>query len=186
LYNESLAAAMRIAIQENKLRPGETQLIQTGKQQLQIQVVLRGPWHADDIERLEFVNKYEIVGGLSNQYHTFGLGVPLIAVRAKHKEESPDERYYPPGLSFPVTAFLRVEQQSPLEAATGVHHCVLELYDPLFSSDIAVCNRLVPLETDLTTPLAYFLDNKEFKDQDITTVGLLNPNKAQGIKGLYM
>ena len=186
LYNESLAAAMRIVIKQNKLRPGETQIIQTGKQQLQVHVVLRGPWHAEDIERLEFVNDYEILGGLTNQYHTFGLGVPLIAVRAKHQEESPAERYYPPGLSFPVTAFLRVEQQTPQQADSGVHHCTLELYDPLFSSDIAVCNRLVPLETDLTTPLAYFLSNKEFQEEDISTVGLFFPNKAQKIKGLYM
>lgn len=186
LYNESLAAAMRLAIQQNKLKPGETQVIQTGKRQFHVEVVLRGPWHAEDIERLEFVNDYEIQGGLTNQYHTYGLGVPLIAVRAKHADESPAERFYPPGLCFPVTAFLRVEHQTPQQAASDVHHCRLELYDPLFSSEIAVCNRLVPLETDLTTPLAFFLDQPAFRAQDIATIGLLNPNQAQGIKGLYM
>jgi pimeloyl-ACP methyl ester carboxylesterase len=186
LYNDSLAGAMRLVIQQNKLRPGETQIIQTGKKQFQVQVVLRGPWHAEDIERLEFVQDYEIEGGLSNQYHTYGLGVPLIAVRASHKEESPAERYYPPGLCFPVTAFLRVEAQTPQQANADVHRCTLELYDPLFSSDIAVCNRLVPLETDLTTPLAYFLDNPAFREKDLATIGLFDPNQAQGIKGLYM
>ena len=112
--------------------------------------------------------------------------MPLIAVRANHKEESPAERYYPPGLCFPVTAFLRVEEQTPRAGRADVYRCTLELYDPLFSSDIAVCNRLVPLETDLTIPLAYFLDNPAFKEKDLATIGLLNPNKAQGIKGLYM
>jgi pimeloyl-ACP methyl ester carboxylesterase len=186
LYNDSLAAAMRIVIKQNKLRPGETQIIQTGKKQFQMQVVLRGPWHPEDIERLEFVQDYEIEGGLSNQYHTYGLGVPLIAVRANHPEESPAERYYPPGLCFPVTAFLRVEAQTPEQASADVHRCTLELYDPLFSSDIAVCNRLVPLETDLTLPLAYFLDNPAFREKDLATIGLFDPNRAQGIKGLYM
>jgi pimeloyl-ACP methyl ester carboxylesterase len=186
LYNDSLSAAMRLVIKQNKLRPGETEIIQTGQKQFQVQVVLRGPWHAEDIERLEFVSDYEIEGGLSNQYHTYGLGVPLIAVRANHKQESPAERYYPPGLCFPVTAFLRVETQTPQQASAKVYRCTLELYDPLFSSDIAVCNRLVPLETDLTTPLAYFLDNPAFREKDVATAGLLNPNKAQGIKGLYM
>jgi pimeloyl-ACP methyl ester carboxylesterase len=114
------------------------------------------------------------------------LGVPLIAVRANHKEESPAERYYPPGLCFPVTAFLRVESQTREQINANIYRCTLELYDPLFSSDIAVCNRLVPLETDLTVPLAYFLENPAFKEKDITTIGLFNPNKAQGIKGLYM
>jgi pimeloyl-ACP methyl ester carboxylesterase len=186
LYNDSLAAAMRLVVKQNKLRPGETQIIQTGKKQFQVEVVLRGPWHAEDIDRLEFVSDYEIEGGLTNRYHTYGLGVPLIAVRRSHREESPAERYYPPGLCFPVTAFLRVESQTPEQATADVHRCTLELYDPLFSSDIAVCNRIVPLETDLTTPLAYFLDNPAFREKDITTAGLLNPNREQGIKGLYM
>jgi pimeloyl-ACP methyl ester carboxylesterase len=186
LYNDSLSAAMRLVIKQNRLRPGETQIIQTGKKQFQVHVALRGPWHAEDIERLEFVNEYKIEGGLSNQYHTYGLGVPLIAVRASHKDESPEERYYPPGLCFPVTAFLRVENQTREQAAASVYRCTLELYDPLFSSDIAVCNRLVPLETDLTTPLAYFLDQPAFREKDLATVGLFDPNRAQGIKGLYM
>jgi pimeloyl-ACP methyl ester carboxylesterase len=186
LYNESLEAAMRLVIKQNRLRPGETQIIQTGKKQFQVHVVLRGPWNPDDIDRLEFVSDYKIEDGLSNQYHTYGLGVPLIAVRPQNKEESPAERYYPPGLCFPVTAFLRVEDQTREQIAANVHRCTLELYDPLFSSDIVVCNRLVPLETDLTIPLAYFLDNPAFREKDLATVGLLNPNKAQGIKGLYM
>jgi pimeloyl-ACP methyl ester carboxylesterase len=86
-----------------------------------------------------------------------------------------------------VTAFLKVEHQTPQQAAGGVHRCTLELYDPLFSSDIAVCNRLVPLETDLTTPLAYFLDQPSFREKkDIATFGLLFPNQAQAAKGLFM
>ena len=186
LYNDSLAGAMRLVIKQNKLRPGETQIIQTGKKQFQVQIVLRGPWHPEDIDRLEFVSDYQIEAGLSNQYHTYGLGVPMIAVRANHKEESPAERYYPPGLCFPVTAFLRVEDQTREQASASIYRCTLELYDPLFSSDIAVCNRIVPLETDLTVPLAYFLDNPAFKEKDLATVGLLRPNQAQGIKGLYM
>ncbi len=186
LYNDALESAMRLVIKQNRLRPGETQIIQTGKKQFQVHVVLRGPWHPDDIDRLEFVSDYKVADGLSNQYHTYGLGVPLIAVRPQNKEESPAERYYPPGLCFPVTAFLRVEEQTREQIAANVHRCTLELYDPLFSSDIVVCNRLVPLETDLTIPLAFFLDNPAFREKDLATVGLLNPNKAQGIKGLYM
>ena len=40
-------------------------------------------------------------------------------------------------------------------------HCVLELHDPLVGKDILVDGRREPLETDLTTPLAYFLDNPD-------------------------
>ena len=50
--------------------------------------------------------------GLKNHYQTHGLGVPLIAVRRSYQGEPAAARYYPPDLSFPVTAFLR-----PLPAA---------------------------------------------------------------------
>lgn len=186
LYNESLESAMRLVVKENRLRPGETYNIQAGKQRYQIQVALRGPWPAEDLARLEFVNDYQVEGGLTNHHHTYGLGVPLIAVRNKRDDAGPAERYYPPGLCFPVTAFLRVEEQTQLDQASSVHRCILELYDPLYSSEIAVCNRLVPLETDLSTPLAYFLDSPAFRENDIATIGLLDPNHAEGIKGLYM
>ena len=186
LYNSSLESAMRIVQEAGRLKPGETQIIQTGSQQYAVEIKLRGPWHPEDLERLEFVSEYELADGLTNRHHTYGLGVPLIAVRRRHEGESPAEKYYPPGLSFPVTAFLRVEHQTPGEAAGAVHNCVLELYDPMYASNLEVCNRLVPLETDLTTPLAHFLADPAFKEKDSTTFGLLYPGKAQGIKGLYM
>jgi pimeloyl-ACP methyl ester carboxylesterase len=185
LYNASLEAAMRIVVAKQGLKPGETHVVQVGKKEFQIEVVPRGPWHPDDLARFEFVSDFEIEGGLTNHHHTYGLGVPLIAVRNKHDSADPAERYYPPGLCIPVTAFLRVEQQRSDQTA-DVHRCVLELYDPLYSSTIAVDGRLVPLETDLSTPLAYFLDSPAFREKDIATVGLLDPMHVEGIKGLYM
>lgn len=186
LYNASLEASMRLVLKQNKLRPGETLMVESGKKKFQIHVTLRGAWQPEDIDRLEFVSDYEIAGGLTNHHRTYGLGVPLVAVRANREQPSPEERYYPPGLSFPVTAFLRVDQQTPDQTLSGIHRCELELYDPLYSSDINVCNRTVPLETDLSTALAFFLDQPAFREQDVATFGLLNPDQAQGIKGLYM
>ena len=185
LYNQSLEAAMRIVVQEQGLKPGQNYVIQAGKKQFQIEVVPRGPWHPDDLAEFKFVSQYEIEGGLTNHHHTYGLGVPLIAIRNKHDGGDLAERYYPPGICIPVTAFLRVEPQAPGQSP-DVHRCVLELHDPLYSSTIAVCNRLVPLETDLSTPLAYFLDSPAFREKDIATVGLLDPMHAEGIKGLYI
>lgn len=187
LYNGSLESALRIVLKQNKLRPGEIHSIETGSRKFTIEVALNGPWHPDDIAKLEFVSDYEIAGGLTNQHHTYGLGVPLIALRSRHAGEEATEKYYPRGLSFPVTAFLRVSPQS-MANAEGTHHCVLELYDPLHASNIEVANRLVPLETDLSTPLAYFLDSPDFQETDISTWGLLNPGGAieTKVKGLYM
>lgn len=184
VYNGALEAGLRIVRSQGKLKPGGITRLQVGDQPLEIKVVLRGPWNAAEIERLEFVSDFEVEDGLTNQYHTYGLGVPLIAVRNKTVTPRMEEKYYPPGLSFPVTAFLRLSNAPP--RSDGCRECLLELYDPLYASDLRLADRLVPLETDLSIPLAYFLDSPVFKDHDITTVGLLDPAKAQGIKGLYM
>jgi pimeloyl-ACP methyl ester carboxylesterase len=187
LYNSSLEGALRIAVKQGKIKPGKAHTIETASQKFRLDIEVKGPWHPEDLSHLEFVSQYEIIGGLTNLHHTYGLGVPLIAVRGKHEGEDAAERYYPPGLTFPVTAFLRVAEDSHPES-DGVHHCVLELHDPLHATHISVGDRLVPLETDLTTPLAFFLGNPAFKAQDISTIGLLRPGglTQSKIKGMYM
>jgi pimeloyl-ACP methyl ester carboxylesterase len=187
LYNSSLEGALRIAIKQGKIKPGKNQTIETASQKFRLDIEVKGPWHPEDLSHLEFVSDYEIIGGLTNLHHTYGLGVPLIAVRGKHDGEDAAEQYYPPGLSFPVTAFLRVADDSHPES-NGVHHCVLELHDPLHSTHLSVSNRLIPLETDLTTPLAFFLGNPAFQALDISTAGLRRPGglTETKIKGMYM
>jgi hypothetical protein len=109
LYNAALEGTLRIAQTEGPLRPGESRVIKTCVHQceLEIQLKSRG-WHAADFNRVEFVSDYE-VNGLRNHYHNFGLGVPLIAVRKPHDNPDPAEQFYPPDLSFAVTAFMRVD-----------------------------------------------------------------------------
>lgn len=185
LYNAALEGALRLANNETPLRPGGSYTIGTGEREFNISVVAHGNWHEDDFERLEFVSDYEIEN-LSSRHHSYGLGVPLIAVRHPHEHEDPAEKFYPPGLSFAVTAFLRVAPRIDGDEA-GPHRCVLELHDPLNARDIVVSNRLVPLETDLTTPLAYFLDNPDFEEsKNIATWALLNPGSADSLRGLFM
>ncbi len=66
------------------------------------------------------------------------------------------------------------------------HRAVLELYDPLQATDIAVDDRRVPLESDITTPLGYTLNNPAFAALDQPTTGLLNPDKVRKLSGIYM
>ncbi|WP_425616797.1 esterase/lipase family protein [Anatilimnocola sp. NA78] len=186
LYNGALEAALRIVSKNRALKPGTKHIIKTGKKEYHLEIAIRGPWRAEDLSALEFVSTYEIASGLTNHHHSYGLGVPLIAVRTKHPGESPAEKYYPPGLSFAVSAFMRVEENTPEDRDANVHRCVLELYDPLLSSSIKVCNHDVPLEADLSTPLAFFLDDPQFQETDISTLGLRNPGTSKGIKGLFM
>ncbi len=184
LYNSALEGALRLMQKQGHLAPGRQCQITTATDSWDLQVVSCGTaWHDDDFERLEFCSNYE-VRGLVNQYHGYGLGVPMIAVRKSHPGETATEQFYPPGLSFPVTAFLRL---LPDEQGVGDgkrHRAVLELCDPLASTDNLVGTRRVPLECDLSTPLAYFLNSPDLNR--LSTAGLLRPDKTAAVSGLYM
>jgi len=197
LYNAALEAGLRIVRKDQNLLPGHTVSIRTAGGAWDITCeVQAGNWRREDFGRFEFVSDYEI-HGLKNHYHTYGLGVPLIAVRPSRNgdpNEPPAAIYYPKDLSFPVTAFLRPTMNTRrLETASGGAYRrrgVLELYDTLAVSEIAVERLRVPLESDFTTPLAYFLSNPAF---DVATAGLLRPEtllaKTNGVRplmGLYM
>jgi pimeloyl-ACP methyl ester carboxylesterase len=205
LYNQSLEGMLRLVRQEGELRPGMSRTVKTANHTCSFDVTMHSTgWHEDDIDRLEFVSDYQ-VQGLQNHYHTYGLGVPLIAVRRGHPGEDPAEHYYPPSVCFPMTAFLRVDRPAPAAQAVSHHpvdgrsragmplmsdpaapHFVLELRDPLDRASIVVAGRDVPLEADLSTPLAYFLNQPQFQDSDLSTLGLLRPGKARKLQGLYM
>jgi len=125
------------------------------------------------------------------------LGVPLIAVRRGYKGEPAAARYYPPELSFPVTAFLRPLSKIDPQTGRGAtrNQCVLELHDPLTTDELLVAGRPVPLESDLTTPLAYFLSRPEIDLENlVATAGLFRPETLQALRpgqpepimGLYM
>ncbi len=184
LYNGALESMIRIIKKQDKLIPGTTQTIRTANQVVETTIVVRSnTWRAEDFAEFRFVSDYEL-RGLRNQYHNYGLGVPLIAVRKRHENASPEEKLYPPGMSFPVTAFLRCMPSS--DPQNGRHVVHLELYDPLNTSEINVGGRRVPLESDLTTPLAYALSQKELQALDSSTIGLLNPAQTAKLQGLYM
>jgi pimeloyl-ACP methyl ester carboxylesterase len=179
LYNGALESALRIVCANKELKPGAIKTIETASGAWDIQCLPQcGRWKADDFERFEFVSDWQ-VNGLKNLYLTHGLGVPLIAVRRDTKNDAlgePGDEYYPARLSFPVTAFLRpISRAGPTDGSAVVHNqCSLELYDPLCSDATIVAGQRVPIESDLTTPLAYFLSRTELSN--VATVGLLRPN----------
>jgi triacylglycerol esterase/lipase EstA (alpha/beta hydrolase family) len=208
LYNQSLEGMLRLVQHEDELRPGMSRTIKTANHTCSFSVVMHGTgWQEEDIDRLHFVSDYQ-VKGLRNHYHTYGLGVPLIASRKKHEGRDAAERFYPPSVCFPLTAFLRVDSagaaqahEHPTEAAFAQSRqtlrvpartdptapsFVLELYDPLDRQSITVAGREIPLEADLSTPLAYFLNQPQFQDAELSSLGLLRPGEAKQIQGLYM
>jgi pimeloyl-ACP methyl ester carboxylesterase len=213
LYNAALESTLRIVQAQGRIRPGESRIIKTANHACQVDVVLKSKgWHADDFDSLEFVSDFE-VHGLRNHYHNFGLGVPLVAVRRHLEGMDPREQFYPPDLSFAITAFLRLQRERPAARAgdSGVVqtssgtlanaadepprnvdqsppmlHAVLELHDPLDSTTVDAGGVEAPLETDLSTPLAHFLSQPAFDDTRLSTLGLLNPEQAEQLTGLYM
>ena len=187
VYNSALEAALRISCAQGHLRPGESHTATLAGEEWEMQVVVRGGhWPNEEFGDVKFVSDYE-VKGLQNQFHTYGLGVPLIVVRKGQSHGDPAEPYYAPGLAFPMTAFLRLEPDAFANGAPCKRHrATLELYDPLDTSEIAVGDRRVPLETDLSTPLAYCLDDKTFQQLDHPTLGLLRPDSDRAKPGLYM
>ena len=188
LYNNSLENALRAVQSQGLLKSGGAHVIRTSRQAFDVSVAVRGTWHEKHFGDLKFSSDFD-VKELTNHYKSYGLGVPMIAVYKNADHELPAENFYPPGLSFPVTVFLRVMPQAM--AARGNypetrHQCVIELHDPLQTSQISVGNQLVPLETDLTTPLAYGLDNPLFKKANVATRGVRKPEKNLAASGLYM
>jgi pimeloyl-ACP methyl ester carboxylesterase len=89
---------------------------------------------------------------------------------------------FPHEVSFPVTAFFRFEGSV---ADLGTQRSGrLELYNPLAIQNVQIQNHKVPLETDLTTPLAYFLSRTDL--EGIEYAGFLSADKIQDRAGIYM
>jgi pimeloyl-ACP methyl ester carboxylesterase len=186
LYNAGLEAALRLMERNGHLTPGESLMVDTGTEQIRVDIVARGPWKVEDFEEFEFASDYQITG-LKNDNHSYGLGVPMIAVRRPGSAGDPVEQYYPKKSTFPVTAFLRILPAQPGRQGRAGRSCVLELYDPLDSSTTQVANRLVPLETDLSTPLGYELEKGQGNQAlAVATLGLLKPDSDASLQGLHM
>lgn len=201
LYNQSLEATLRLVQADGVLRPGKHAAVKTVGQQCSFDVELHSSgWHDEDFDNFKFVSDYQLAG-LRNHYHTYGLGVPLIAERRSHEKELGAEQFYPDKLTFPLTAFLRIEHppgvsshggESQAHASPGLvagkasPRFVLELHDPLDRQTLAVGKREVALESDLSTPLAFFLNQPDFEIDKASTLGLLNPGEVEKLQGLYM
>ncbi len=185
LYNESLEDTLRLLCSENKIEPGQTYTITTPNREFLVRTEMRGLWQPDEFDHYEFVSDYEIET-LRNRHITYGLGVPLIAVRRPRAKEDSREGFYPQGLSYSVTAMMRCVKPEDGSRTGEADTCILEFFDPLSANQIQLASQWVPLETDLTTPLAFFLDSPDFRKRNRATEGLINPNDSQERRGLYM
>ena len=134
------------------------------------------PWEIEEIETFLPADKY-VVRGVSVRNRTSGVGMPLIAVRKKSGKK------FSGGKSVPVTAVLRIRGGLAALSA-GTASAVLELYSTQDTSTINSDYGVLPLESDLTTPLAYNLEGSEYFDLGLSAFLGRERNKIPD--GLYM
>lgn len=136
-------------------------------------------YRLDEIGPARLCAAYRVTG-LPNLHRTYGLGVPLIGSRDP-AIPPPEHGFHPADASFPATAFLHFD--GGLDAVADPKTRRLELINPLTTQRLAVRGRLVPLETDLTTPLAFFLGQTDL--ERIGLIGFVRPDWIGEQGGLH-
>jgi pimeloyl-ACP methyl ester carboxylesterase len=135
------------------------------------------PWKMAEFESFEPADRYA-VRGVSVRNRTAGIGVPLIAIKKTTGNE------FSSGQAVPVTAALRI-QGGLADLAAGTATASLEMYSTQDDSTVKdLMNNDIPLESDLTTPLAYKLEGSEFFDLGLSGFLGREPNKIPD--GLYL
>jgi pimeloyl-ACP methyl ester carboxylesterase len=182
LYNAGLAKCLRAAQQAGRLDTRqELRVPLNGAEGYTLSVVHAGfPWQPEEFGPIQFSDDFH-VEGLANHHRTYGLGVPLIVTRAADAPRTKPGRF-PADVSFPASAFLRFD--GALDDLAQCRTGRLELYNPLAVQAIEVQGRRVPLQTDLTTPLAYFLAGTGL--ERLQYLGFLRVDQLAGRTGIYM
>lgn len=184
IYNQALEGMLRIMREQDALRPdGGFVATSLDGRPLVVSIAANGRWANDVFDRFEFVSDYS-TEGVRNVHVTYGLGVPLIALRASSENQKSDEKFYPQGLSIPLTAFVKTSLKQDLTEPEDRFE--IQLLDPLEQTDVNIGGRVAPLESDITTPLAYYLDDPLLDTRWFATAALLSGDFAQKFGGLYM
>lgn len=175
IYNTSLRSFLRLVQRSGGYQMGQPMQLPLSGRKVRVEIPF--PTHAMTLDQLgdfEFVADYELTN-LRTRYTRSGVGVPLMIRR--RKTDHPLEDYYAEGLSYPVTAVARFDDSLD-------HSTTLQLFDSRESDGVTVRQTLLPLETDLSTPLAWFLTDP--KKSLLDTFAFFRTDKAQKLEGLYM
>ncbi|MDR1957736.1 MAG: hypothetical protein LBQ54_01590 [Planctomycetaceae bacterium] len=178
LYNGALESLLRLVGTDRNsltLTPDQDYQLKTGKNDWNLRVELKSDqWKDGSIETFKFASDYKIVG-LENRYRQYGIGVPLLAFWKFDSMQSPVGEYYPDQLTVPATVILRPYVREITEGDPNVIHAALEFYNPLETDHLKIAENDVPLETDLTTPIAYSVSNPMYMVSG--SLGVFDPGK---------
>jgi pimeloyl-ACP methyl ester carboxylesterase len=181
LYNAGLTKCLRMAQQAGRLDPGhELHMPTRDGDGFKLSVAHHGfPWKPEEFGPFRFAEDYQVVG-LTNLYRGYGLGVPLIGTGTP--QQRVESAHFPPEVGFPITAFFHFE--GGLADLRTSRAGRLELFNPFTTQTATVNGRSVPLQTDLTTPLAYFLSRSDLHWAGYQ--GFLHVEQALQRAGIYM
>ncbi len=179
LYNGGLERLIRAAQSDGKIMPeGTITLKAHGREQVLRISIQNSPWSSRDVDQVILASDFK-VNGLDTHTYQDGLGVPLIGI---HRSEDPGkdgrEKFYPPEMAFALTAFLKPNSRlrDPDMNGPAPRECTLALVDPISVHTVGAAPTEMPVEADLSTPLAYMwsrtdLDRYRWK-------GLFRPGAA--------
>jgi pimeloyl-ACP methyl ester carboxylesterase len=135
------------------------------------------PWKLEEFEKFLPADQY-VVRGVAVRNRAGGVGLPLIAIRKNIDNKVSS------GQAAAVTAILRVDGGVAALSA-GTARASLELYSTQDTSTIKMEDgTVIPLESDLTSPMAYMLEGSELFDLGLMSFLGREPNKIPD--GLYM
>lgn len=185
-YNRSVEGLLRHLKSEGNLRQSHQAKLESRWVDISLSCDSIGQWNKENIERFEFVSDFDI-NGLTNHHIQYGVGVPLIAVRKKQNEGlDAGEKFYPPGLTLPLTAFISIRVQAADQEGKTVASGQIQLIDPLRQDSVAVGGYDTPIASDITAPLAYYLNDPLYRSNLLATASLLNADIGKQVRGLYM
>lgn len=187
LYNRSLEKCVRNVQKAGTLDSRQQIKLPTyDGGSFEVKVMHHGfPCKPEEFGPLLFCNDYNVTG-LDNHYRGYGLGVPMIGARISPENRPGDTSQqagnYFKAVHFPVTAVLRFD--GGITELTRARMATLDLHNPLVFQAINVAGYAMPLETDLTTPLAYSLEKT-----DLATIpykGFFRADEVERQAGIYM
>lgn len=182
VYNASSESLLRIAQEIGQVKLGQSMVMPLTHRELIFEIPFSSRLLTrDQLGDFEFVSSYELKN-LKNRHTSPGLGVPIIAIRRPSKKPDPIEQYYTQGMSFAATLLLRFDNTSDDQDRSRIVR--LQIFDPRETDGTVVGDCLVPLEADVSTPLARYLSNPDISLLD--TWGFIRPDRAQDVAGLYM
>jgi pimeloyl-ACP methyl ester carboxylesterase len=189
-YNAALEQCLRTAVRAGRFDARcELRLPAPDGMSARVGVVQKGfPCKREEFGQCVFCCDYKVVG-LSNRHTNHGLGVPLACMRSPDVPP-PAHLIYPHGMSFPATAFLHFDGTlEDLRKPFVVKGIVcppgqLELYNTVTMPSTEIAGRPVPLESDLTMPLAYFAGHSEL--DGVEYLAFVHADNLRDRTGIYM